>query len=142
VGEDPELVAHDRVYEEDYGILWKHTDAAAGTAEARRSRRLVISSFATVSNYDYGFFWYFYLDYLDGTIAAEFASELAEVRACVRGREAVGHTAAKFDAIHSIQRAVKVGSVDAIIAASQLRPAIAEHVDTWMRRGRLSDGHA
>ena len=39
-----------------------------GTAEVRRSRRLVVSSIATVSNYDYGFFWYFYLD---GTIAAE-----------------------------------------------------------------------
>jgi primary-amine oxidase len=56
------------LHEEDYGILWKHTDAAAGTAEVRRSRRMVVSFIATVSNYDYGFFWYFYLD---GTIAAE-----------------------------------------------------------------------
>ena len=56
------------LHEEDYGILWKHTDVTTGTAETRRSRRLVVSSFATVSNYDYGFFWYFYLD---GTIAAE-----------------------------------------------------------------------
>jgi primary-amine oxidase len=56
------------VHEEDHGILWKHTDLATGTAEVRRSRRLVVSFIATVSNYDYGFFWYFYLD---GTIAAE-----------------------------------------------------------------------
>ena len=56
------------LHEEDYGVLWKHTNALTGTAEVRRSRRLVVSSFATVSNYDYGFFWYFYLD---GTIAAE-----------------------------------------------------------------------
>jgi primary-amine oxidase len=56
------------LHEEDYGVLWKHTDAANGTAEMRRSRRMVVSSFATVSNYDYGFFWYFYLD---GTIQAE-----------------------------------------------------------------------
>jgi len=56
------------VHEEDYGILWKHNDPANGTAEVRRSRRLVVSAFATVSNYDYGFYWYFYLD---GTIAAE-----------------------------------------------------------------------
>ena len=56
------------LHEEDYGIAWKHTDVGNGTAEVRRSRRLVVSSIATVSNYDYGFFWYFYLD---GTIAAE-----------------------------------------------------------------------
>jgi primary-amine oxidase len=56
------------LHEEDYGIGWKHTDAASGTAETRRSRRLVVSFIATVSNYDYGFYWYFYLD---GTIAAE-----------------------------------------------------------------------
>ena len=30
--------------------------------EVRRSRRLVISSFATIGNYDYGFFWYLYQD--------------------------------------------------------------------------------
>ena len=56
------------LHEEDYGILWKHVDPVNGTAEVRRSRRLVVSSIATVSNYDYGFFWYFYLD---GTIPAE-----------------------------------------------------------------------
>ena len=56
------------LHEEDYGILWRHTDFATGTAEVRRSRRMVVSSFATISNYDYGFFWYFYLD---GTIQAE-----------------------------------------------------------------------
>nr|WP_246222412.1 primary-amine oxidase [Phytoactinopolyspora limicola] len=49
------------MHEEDYGILWKHTDLD-GNAEVRRSRRLVISYFSTVGNYDYGFFWYLYLD--------------------------------------------------------------------------------
>ena len=39
-----------------------------GTAEVRRSRRLVVSSIATVGNYEYGFYWYFYLD---GTIQFE-----------------------------------------------------------------------
>jgi primary-amine oxidase len=34
----------------------------------RRQRRLVISFFTTVGNYDYGFFWYLYLD---GTIECE-----------------------------------------------------------------------
>lgn len=55
------------MHEEDYGILWKHTDLD-GHAETRRSRRLVVSYFSTIGNYDYGFFWYFYLD---GSIQVE-----------------------------------------------------------------------
>jgi primary-amine oxidase len=39
-----------------------------GMAETRRSRRLVISFFLTIGNYDYGFYWYLYLD---GTIQLE-----------------------------------------------------------------------
>ena len=50
------------MHEEDYGILWKHLDMTSGRTEVRRSRRLVISSIATVGNYEYGFYWYFYLD--------------------------------------------------------------------------------
>jgi len=56
------------MHEEDYGILWKHNDMRSGRDEVRRSRRLVVSSVATVGNYDYGFFWYFYMD---GTIQFE-----------------------------------------------------------------------
>ena len=50
------------MHEEDYGILWKHVDLFGGTSEVRRSRRLVVSFISTVGNYEYGFFWYFYLD--------------------------------------------------------------------------------
>lgn len=50
------------MHEEDYGILWKHTDRRDGIPEVRRSRRLVVSSFSTVENYEYGFFWYLYQD--------------------------------------------------------------------------------
>ncbi len=51
------------IHEEDFGILWKHTDRRLPHApESRRSRRLVISSVSTVENYEYGFFWYFYQD--------------------------------------------------------------------------------
>ena len=50
------------LHEEDFGILWKHTDWRTGKAEVRRSRRLVISFIATVGNYEYGFFWHFYQD--------------------------------------------------------------------------------
>ncbi|MFO1349641.1 MAG: primary-amine oxidase [Gammaproteobacteria bacterium] len=56
------------MHEEDYGILWKHSDWRTNEVEVRRSRRLVVSSIATVGNYEYGFFWYFYLD---GTIQFE-----------------------------------------------------------------------
>ncbi|MFM8972404.1 MAG: tyramine oxidase, partial [Actinomycetota bacterium] len=56
------------MHEEDYGILWKHVDLYGGRAEVRRSRRLVVSFIATVGNYEYGFFWYFYLD---GTVQLE-----------------------------------------------------------------------
>jgi len=56
------------IHEEDYGILWKHNDMNTGRIEVRRSRRLVVSSISTVGNYEYGFYWYFYLD---GTIQLE-----------------------------------------------------------------------
>jgi len=56
------------MHEEDYGVLWKHNEFRTDTFETRRSRRLVISFFATVGNYDYGFYWYLYLD---GTIQLE-----------------------------------------------------------------------
>jgi primary-amine oxidase len=50
------------MHEEDYGLLWKHTDFRTEKTEVRRSRRLVISFIATVGNYEYGFFWYLYQD--------------------------------------------------------------------------------
>ena len=57
------------IHEEDFGIQWKHTDInMLGANEVRRSRRLVISSIATIGNYDYGLFWYLYLD---GTVQCE-----------------------------------------------------------------------
>ncbi|WP_345802365.1 primary-amine oxidase [Microbacterium sp. AZCO] len=56
------------MHEEDFGSLWKHTDIFTGSSEVRRARRLVISFFTTVGNYDYGFYWYLYLD---GTIECE-----------------------------------------------------------------------
>ena len=56
------------MHEEDFGILWRHIEWRTGEGEVRRSRRLVISSFAAIGNYDYGFFWYLYQD---GTIAHE-----------------------------------------------------------------------
>lgn len=56
------------MHEEDFGVLWKHTDFRTGKVEVRRSRRLVVSMIATVGNYEYGYFWYLYQD---GTIGYE-----------------------------------------------------------------------
>jgi primary-amine oxidase len=50
------------IHEEDTGILWKHFDNWNGSSDSRRNRRLVVSFFVTVGNYDYGFYWYFSLD--------------------------------------------------------------------------------
>lgn len=55
------------MHEEDFGVLWKHTEFGY-RPDVRRQRRLVVSYFATIGNYDYGFYWYFYLD---GTIEVE-----------------------------------------------------------------------
>ena len=49
--------------------------------------------------------------------------EQAEVRAAMRA-EKISEVAAEFDGIHNIHRAVDVGSVDAVIEASRLRPEI------------------
>jgi primary-amine oxidase len=56
------------LHEEDFGMLWKHTDWRTGQSDVRRSRRLAVSMVATVGNYDYGFYWYLYQD---GTIQME-----------------------------------------------------------------------
>lgn len=50
------------IHEEDAGVLFKHTDEFTGAVDVRRNRRLVISFFITVGNYDYGFYWHLYLD--------------------------------------------------------------------------------
>jgi primary-amine oxidase len=56
------------MHEEDVGIGWKHTDFRTGAVEVRRLRRLVVSTIATVGNYEYGYYWYLYTD---GTIEYE-----------------------------------------------------------------------
>ena len=56
------------MHEEDWSILAKHSDLWTGINYTRRNRRMVISFFTTIGNYDYGFYWYLYLD---GTIEFE-----------------------------------------------------------------------
>jgi len=73
------------MHEEDHGILWKHTDWRTDHTASRRSRRLVISFVCTIANYEYGFFYYLYMD---GTI--EFEVKLTGVLST--GAIAVGET--------------------------------------------------
>lgn len=54
---------------------------------------------------------------------AALAAQLLDVRATVRA-EKLSEVAAEFDGVHSIQRAVQVGSVDAIVRPEELRPQI------------------
>ncbi|HEX8780136.1 MAG TPA: hypothetical protein VF728_03060, partial [Nocardioides sp.] len=49
--------------------------------------------------------------------------ELAQARASVRA-EKLGEVASEFDGVHDIHRAVRVGSVDAVVSADRLRPEI------------------
>jgi acetyl/propionyl-CoA carboxylase alpha subunit/acetyl-CoA carboxylase carboxyltransferase component len=66
---------------------------------------------------------------------ARLRAELTELRGAVRS-EKLTEVAAEFDAIHSIERAVKVGSVDAVIPAEQLRPRLIEAVEAGCARSR------
>ena len=70
---------------------------------------------------------------VSGAERAALTAELAEVQSSVR-TEKLGETAAEFDRVHSIQRAVEVGSVDAIISAAELRPRIIEAIEHALKR--------
>ncbi len=71
------------IHEEDAGLLWKHTDFRTERTEVRRSRKLVVSCIATVGNYEYAFYWYFFLD---GGIEFEIkATGVINTAACVPG---------------------------------------------------------
>jgi acetyl-CoA carboxylase carboxyltransferase component len=62
-------------------------------------------------------------------LRAERASLFESVRA-----EKMGELAAKFDSIHSIQRAVEVGSVSGIVAAADLRPYLVDAIERGMKK--------
>ena len=85
LGEVREIPQAICMHEEDFGILWKHTDET-GHVEVRRSRRFVVSSIVTVNNYEYGYFWYFYQD---GSI--EFEAKLTGIVLTIAGQSGVEH---------------------------------------------------
>ena len=74
--------------------------------------------------------------------------------ACARERAALwsdvlaekrGEFAAEFDAVHSVERAVRMGSVSRIVAPASLRPYLIDAVERGMQRaldGPPADGHA
>jgi acetyl-CoA carboxylase carboxyltransferase component len=68
-----------------------------------------------------------------GAERAALATELAERRQSVRS-EKLNEVAAEFDRVHSIQRAVEVGSVDAVIGAHELRPRLIQAVERGLRQ--------
>jgi acetyl-CoA carboxylase carboxyltransferase component len=68
--------------------------------------------------------------------AALWADVLAEKR---------GEFAAQFDAVHSVERAVRMGSMSGIVAPASLRAYLIDAVERGMRRaleGPTTDGHA
>jgi acetyl-CoA carboxylase carboxyltransferase component len=69
----------------------------------------------------------------DGTLRQQLRAERDARWAEVRARK-LGEFAAEFDAIHSIERAVEVGSVERIVAPRELRPYLIDAVERGMRR--------
>ena len=117
------------MHEEDYGILWKHTDRRLpDTPEVRRSRRLVVSSISTVENYEYGFFWYLYQD---GNIQFEIKlTGILSLGALPAGREA---------AVRRPRRAAALCAESSALLqrAARLRPRRRrQHRPPGRRRGR------
>ncbi|MQA11695.1 MAG: ATP-grasp domain-containing protein [Pseudonocardiaceae bacterium] len=69
----------------------------------------------------------------EGAERAALLTRLADVRTSVRA-EKLGEVAAEFDSVHSIQRAQRVGSVDAIIRPDELRPEIIAALERGLAR--------
>jgi acetyl/propionyl-CoA carboxylase alpha subunit/acetyl-CoA carboxylase carboxyltransferase component len=69
----------------------------------------------------------------EGPDVGRLRAELERVRAEVRS-EMLGAVAAEFDAVHSVERAREVGSIDRIVAAAELRPYLIEAVQRGVAR--------
>ena len=73
------------------------------------------------------------LNAADGRRAAVIRARLIEVSATVRSQK-LGDVASEFDKIHSIHRAMAVGSVDRIIPARELRPYLIDALERGLAR--------
>ena len=70
-----------------------------------------------------------------GDAVAQVTQELADTTKSVRA-EKLKEIADEFDAIHDIKRAMRVGSVDEIISAAELRPFIIGSLERRLASGR------
>jgi hypothetical protein len=77
----------------------------------------------------------------DGAEARRLRGELSGLLETVRS-EKMGELAAKFDSIHSIQRAVEVGSVSSIVGAADLRPYLIDAIERGMKRTADAESEA
>ena len=68
-----------------------------------------------------------------GTQKAALSIKLSEVTALVRS-EKVGEVASEFDHIHTVQRAMRVGSIDSVIAPAALRPYLIAALERGIAR--------
>ena len=59
------------------------------------------------------------------------------MRSTIRS-EKLGEVAAEFEAVHDIERAQRMGSVHAIIPATELRPRLIDAVERGMARATQS----
>jgi acetyl-CoA carboxylase carboxyltransferase component len=75
----------------------------------------------------------------DGPDAGALRAQLARLTDEVRS-EKLGQVADEFDAIHTIQRAREVGSVDRIISARDLRSYVVDAVERGMARAMAQGG--
>ena len=73
------------------------------------------------------------VDEADDDERARVRAVLADVKASVRS-EKLGEVAAEFDTVHSVERALRTGSIDAIIPAARLRPHLIEAVERGIQR--------
>jgi acetyl-CoA carboxylase carboxyltransferase component len=81
------------------------------------------------------------IESVNGAEARRLRGELSTLLETVRS-EKMGELAAKFDSIHSIQRAVEVGSVSSIVAAADLRPYLIDAIERGMKRTAESEAEA
>jgi acetyl/propionyl-CoA carboxylase alpha subunit/acetyl-CoA carboxylase carboxyltransferase component len=73
------------------------------------------------------------LDEAEGDERASLSVALADLRASVRSSK-LGEVASEFDRVHTVERALRVGSIDAIIPAARLRPHLIEALERGMEQ--------
>ncbi len=69
----------------------------------------------------------------EGAERARLRARLADVTAAVRS-EKLGQVASEFDQVHSVERALRVGSVRQLVPATRLRPALIHAVERGIGR--------